>query len=124
MIYEYYNQKSRFFCRNYYPYVKSVSRTRCKYYQFLIFCYHCYLYQSKLDYLNFTAILKFSKNHLNNIKMSYINLGMTTNLDTNYQITKMKIKLNRSKIAEIASSNSIRLFQRTSSTALVNISFY
>ena len=49
-----------------------------------------YLYQSKLDYLTFPVILKFSMKHLNTIKISSIRLGMTTNINTNHQVTKMQ----------------------------------
>ena len=56
--------------------------------------------------------------HLKQIKL---NLSMTANLDTNHQITKIKTKLNRLKIAEETISGSTRLFQRTPQTTLVNI---
>ena len=48
-----------------------------------------YLYQSKLDYLTFPAILEFFLKHLNNIKISSINLGMTTNYNKNHQTLNM-----------------------------------
>ena len=54
-----------------------------------IFLYK-YPYLSKRDYLNFPAILKFSINYLNTIKL--INLGVTTNHHTNYQIMKNENK--------------------------------
>ena len=45
---------------------------------------------------------------------------MTTKFNTNHQITKMKTKLNRPKIAK----ETTRLFQGTPPTTLVNISFF
>ena len=69
-----------------------------------------YLYQSNLDYPTFPAILKFSMKHINTIKISLINLCMTTNFNTNHQITKMKTNVNRSKIAKETSPGSSHLF--------------
>ena len=48
---------------------------------------------------------------------------MTTDFNTNHQITKMKTEVNRPKIAKEI-SGSTRLFQRTSPTTSVNISFF
>ena len=59
-----------------------------------------YLYQSKVDYLTFPAIPKFSKTRLNTIKISEISLGMTANFNTNHEITKMQTKVNCPKIAK------------------------
>ena len=60
-----------------------------------------YVYQWRLDYLTFPAILKFSMKHLNTIKISKMSLVMTTNFSTNQQITKMKIKVNFPKSQNI-----------------------
>ena len=81
-----------------------------------------HLYQSKLDYLTFPAILIFSMKHLNTIKISQIYLGMTTNLNINRQITNVKTKLNRPKLAKETSSGSIHFFQNSPTS--VNISFF
>ena len=82
------------------------------------------LHQSKLDYPTFPAILKFSMKHLNSIKIFQINLGMTTNFNTNQQIIKVKTKVNRPKVAKETSSGSTRLFQRTSPATSVDISLF
>ena len=81
-----------------------------------------HLYQSKLDYLTFPAILIFSMKHLNTIKISQIYLGMTTDLNINRQITNVKTKLNRPKLAKETSSGSIHFFQNSPTS--VNISFF
>ena len=81
-----------------------------------------HLYQSKLDYLTFPAILIFSMKHLNTIKISQIYLGMTTNLNINRQITNVKTKLNRPKLAKETLSGSIHFFQNSPTS--VNISFF
>ena len=76
-----------------------------------------YLYQSKLDYLTFPVILKFSMKHLNTIKISSIRLGMTTNINTNHQVTKMQWKLKKKHLVQPA-------LQKTSPTTWANISFF
>ena len=76
-----------------------------------------YLYQSKLDYLTFPVILKFSMKHLNTIKISSIRLGMTTNINTNHQVTKMQWKLKKKHLVQPA-------LQKTSPTTWTNISFF
>ena len=60
--------------------------------------------------------------HLNTIKISQIYLGMTTNLNINRQITNVKTKLNRPKLAKETSSGSIHFFQNSPTS--VNISFF
>ena len=76
-----------------------------------------YLYQSKLDYLTFPVILKFSMKHLNTIKISSIRLGMTTNINTNHQVTKMQWKLKKKHLVQPA-------LQKTSPTTWANISLF
>ena len=49
---------------------------------------------------------------------------MATNFNTNHQIMKIKTKVNRPKIAKETSSGLTHLFQRTSPTTSVNISFF
>ena len=49
---------------------------------------------------------------------------MTTNSNTNHQLTKMKTKVNRPNNAKETSNGSTHLFQSTSPTTLTNISFY
>ena len=74
-----------------------------------IFCNND-LYQWKLDYLTFPNILKFSMKHLNTIKISQIDLGMTTNCNTNPQIMKTKTEVNPQKITKETPSGSARFF--------------
>ena len=40
VIYQYCSRCTRFFCRNYYPYIKFLSGTHCKYYHIVILKYH------------------------------------------------------------------------------------
>ena len=47
---------------------------------------------------------------------------MTTNFNRNHEITKMKTKVKRPKIAKETSSGLARLFQRTCTTTSVHIS--
>ena len=67
-----------------------------------------------------SEIFHEASKHYQNI----LNLGMTTNFNTNHQIMKMKTKVNRPKITKEISSGSTRLSQRTSPTTSVNISFF
>ena len=71
-----------------------------------------------------SEIFHEASKHYQNILNQYGNMGMTTNFNTNQQIMKMKTKVNRPKVAKEISSGSTHLFQRTSPTTSVNISFF